>query len=288
MGIFVSLQRRSPDSSLNKGWINVFGEGMVQGKGKSFYTGRDPMFVAEIVQRLARGAAEMVFPCRCRCCRKTGPDISEGLCTGCLQNIPYIKGPLCRVCGRDYVASQPADHICGQCLRRPPAYSRARAVTYYEEPVRALLHSLKYRFDTTATDPLLKIARSFDISPFESSDIIVPVPLHRHRLKDRGMNQALLLARLLFKDEKDKIVPKILVKKRRTPSQTACDAAGRRKNLRHAFALDDNISVRNKKICLVDDIYTTGTTVGECARTMIQAKAADVVVLTFARVRETG
>jgi len=246
------------------------------------------MFVAEIVQRLVRGASELVFPPQCRCCRKTGLDISAGLCTGCLQNIPYIDGPLCRVCGRDFVSSQPAAHICGQCLRRPPAYSRARAVTYYEEPVRTLLHRLKYRFDTTAIGPLLEIARSFDISPFESSDIIVPVPLHRQRLKDRGLNQALLLAHLVFEDQKDKIVPETLVKKRRTPSQTDCDAAGRRRNLRGAFALGDGISIRNKNICLVDDIYTTGTTVGECARTMMKAKAADVVVLTFARVRETG
>ncbi len=245
------------------------------------------MVLADIAQRWARGAAEVMFPPQCHCCRRTGTGISGGLCRLCFQKVPYIDGPLCSVCGRNFVSSQPTTHLCGECLRRPPPYSRASAVTYYEEPVRTLLHRLKYRYDTTAVGPLLKIARSFDISPFESCDIIVPVPLYRHRLQDRGMNQALVLARLLFADTRSRIMPGILVKKQQTPSQTACDAAGRRKNLRGAFALIDRLSIRDKKICLVDDIYTTGTTVAECAQTMMQVNAAEIVVLTFARVRET-
>ncbi len=245
------------------------------------------MAPADIGRQWIRGVAELVFPPQCHCCRRTGSGISAGLCRQCFEKVPYIKGPLCPVCGRNFVSSQPAAHVCGQCLRRPPPYVQASAVTYYEEPVRTLLHRLKYRYDTTAVGPLLKIGRSFDISPFESCDIIVPVPLHRQRLQDRGMNQALVLARLLFADAQSRILPGILVKKLRTPSQTACDGAGRRRNLRGAFALADNVNIRNKKICLVDDIYTTGTTVSECAQTLMQAKAAEVLVLTFARVRET-
>ncbi|HKJ64705.1 MAG TPA: ComF family protein [Desulfopila sp.] len=246
------------------------------------------MVLADIARRWAQCAAEVVFPPQCHCCRETGAGISGGLCSVCFQKVPYIDGPLCSVCGRNFVSSQPTAHFCGKCLRRPPPYSRASAITYYEEPVRTLLHRLKYRYDTTTIGPLLKIARSFDISPFESCDIIVPVPLYRHRLQDRGMNQALVLARLLFADIHSRVLPGILVKKRQTPSQTACDAAGRRRNLRGAFAVCDSLSIRDKKICLVDDIYTTGTTVAECAQTMMQANAAEIVVLTFARVREAG
>jgi ComF family protein len=133
---------------------------------------------------------------------------------------------------------------------------------------------------------LLKIARSFDFSPFKCCEIFVPVPLYSRRLKKRGLNQALVLARLFFPERADCILPQVLLRIRPTRSQTELDAAGRKHNLKSAFSVKDPDIIKNKKICLVDDIYTTGTTVRECAATLKRAGAADVMVLTFARVRE--
>lgn len=115
-------------------------------------------------------------------------------------------------------------------------------------------------------------------------DLIVPVPLHPQRLKERGLNQSVALARLFFPGSLRHLHPDVLVRKRNTPAQTSLNGLARRKNLRGAFAVAENALVQGRTVCLVDDVYTTGTTVSECSRTLLQAGAREVVVLTLARV----
>ncbi|MBM9605041.1 ComF family protein [Desulfopila inferna] len=238
------------------------------------------------LKKWIKALVELLFPPRCYCCGARAISISEGLCCECLAGVLYIVAPICRICGGNFITSQPENHICECCLRHRPPYSMARGIIYYEEPVRSLLHNLKYSYDTAAADPLLKIARSFDFSAFDSCEIFLPVPLHRQRLKRRGFNQALFLAKLLFPGRNDCIFPQILRKRHHTRSQTELDAIGRKQNLRSAFSVEHSEIIINKKICLVDDVYTTGTTVSECAATLMRAGASEVRVLTFARVRE--
>ena len=114
----------------------------------------------------------------------------------------------------------------------------------------------------------------------------MPVPLHSQRLRSRGLNHALHLARLFFPERLDDIMVDVLVKKRKTVSQTALDATRRKANLNAAFMLKNIEIIKNKKICIVDDVYTTGTTVAECAATLRRGGACDVTVITYARVRE--
>lgn len=178
--------------------------------------------------------------------------------------------------------------MCGDCLRRPPAFSIARSLVYYDEPVRQLLHNLKYNFDTTTISPLLKIARGCDYSHFESADFFLPVPLHPRRLRKRGVNHAQVAAQLLFPERKKEILVDTLVKHLDTPSQTSLDRVGRKANLRAAFSIKYPEILKNKKICLIDDVYTTGATVGECSRIVHKAGAAEVMVLVFARVRRAN
>lgn len=229
---------------------------------------------------------ELLFPPRCVICGVFEKDVADGLCATCLASVAYTCSPQCVVCGKNFKAAPTEDHLCEECLRCPPPYTMARGITFYEEPVRTLLHRLKYDFDTTVVEPLLKIAGNYDFSVFNSSDYIVPVPLHSKRLKKRGFNQALLLAKLLFPQRARNIVVDNLMKNRNTISQTALDASARRANLRSAFLTKHAGIFRNKRICIVDDVYTTGTTVAECARTLKRAGADNVVVLTFARVQE--
>lgn len=120
----------------------------------------------------------------------------------------------------------------------------------------------------------------------ETPDHIVPVPLHPKKLRQRGFNQALLLARSFFPGERKKIRSDILVKIRETESQTGLSGTERRKNLRNAFQVKNSGAVSGKKLLLVDDVYTTGTTVRECARMLMKAGAVNVDVLTLARVKE--
>lgn len=228
---------------------------------------------------------DLLFPPRCSVCNGAGQEFSNGLCGGCAGKVVATGSPCCVICGRDFPGAEAHDHTCGECLRLPPAFSMARSLVYYDGPVRQLLHNLKYNFDTAAISPLLKIARGCDYSNFESADYFIPVPLHPRRLRKRGVSHAQVIAQLLFPGRKKEILVDTLVKHRDTPSQTSLDRSGRKVNLRGAFSIKHPEIIKNKKICLVDDVYTTGATVGECAKTIHKAGAAEVVVLVFARVR---
>ena len=149
---------------------------------------------------------------------------------------------------------------------------------------KQLIHNLKYKNDTTVTPALLKIVRRFDFSPFTACDLIVPVPLHYVKLKKRGFNQSLLLSQLFFKMLNVPIQPFALQKYAETKAQTGLDLSLRIKNIQDVFCVKNPDIIVNKKICLVDDVFTTGSTVAECSRVLLTAGASEVRVLSFARV----
>ncbi len=121
------------------------------------------------------------------------------------------------------------------------------------------------------------------IHQLSTPDIIVPVPLHPTKLRSRGFNQSVLLAKVLFPNQQDKIRHS-LVRTRHTRPQTGLKGGERRRNVVGAFAVRQGEVVRGQKICLVDDVYTTGTTVNECAKTLKKAGAVRVEVATLAMV----
>jgi ComF family protein len=225
---------------------------------------------------------DLLFPSVCISCEKpsSGPLC---LCGSCRAEVRYLHSPLCVRCGALFVGGNGGDHLCGNCLRRSPPYLLARAVAVYAPPVSTLLHQLKYRTDRTVLSTLSDIAIHFDFTPFASCDLIVPVPLHPKRLRARGLNQSLLLARLFFPGEVKTIRSGILVRTRDTVPQTFLNGKERRSNLLAAFAVNRKADISGKSICLVDDVLTTGTTVNECAGTLMRAGAKEVKVLTMAR-----
>ncbi len=160
----------------------------------------------------------------------------------------------------------------------------ARSVTLYAPPVSNLIHSLKYRTDRTVLSALSHLVARFDFTAFAACDLITPVPLFPKRLRKRGLNQALLLARLFFPENRDAIYTEVLVRVRDTVPQTRLDAASRRKNLRAAFEVPEGNDLAGKRVCVVDDVFTTGTTLRECARTLLGAGAEEVRAVTMARV----
>jgi ComF family protein len=150
--------------------------------------------------------------------------------------------------------------------------------------VKDLLHRLKYNADTTVLPALATVISPFLENQILDCDIIVPVPLHKQRLRVRGLNQALCLARLFFPEKQELINCFVLKRGKYTLPQTGLDGRERRRNLRGAFYLSDSADIRGKHVCLVDDVYTTGTTLNECSRVVRQAGAAKITVITLARV----
>ena len=176
---------------------------------------------------------------------------------------------------------------CPNCVRRPPAFHRARAAALYLPATAGLnalavaVHALKYRRRRRVATALgsLLAARY----PYDPDALLVPVPLHVERLRSRGYNQALLLARTLGRSRGLEVAARTLVRVRDTHMQPGLSAAARRRNLRGAFAVRESATIAGRHVVLVDDVLTTGATADACAFTLRAAGAARVDVFTAGR-----
>ncbi|MEW6219495.1 MAG: ComF family protein [Thermodesulfobacteriota bacterium] len=228
----------------------------------------------------------MLFPACCLGCgRRLGRTAAILFCPACQDGLVLAAEPWCPGCGRLYRDAAGPSHPCGPCLTGGRHFSAARAVLLYTGPVRAAIHAFKYGGSWAGLATFRHLAtRLPEVASWAAADRIVPVPLHVRRLRERGFNQALVLARALFPQARRRIAPDLLERQRPTTPQTALSGAARRANLRGAFRLRPGASVAGQSILLVDDVFTTGTTMSECARVLRRAGAATVWALTLARV----
>lgn len=233
---------------------------------------------------LRKTGLDLLFPPRCLLCYKFLYGKDRAICRDCLEEIQYLQPPICRCCGTKVAGGAERQHLCGDCLRHPPPFNKALAIIHYDQPAAALLHRLKYAGDTTVLQGFSRILEEVPLLEIPHAEIIIPVPLHRRRLQERGLNQSVLLSRLLFPSRLQDIRTDLLRRTRNTPAQTSLDGDARRKNLRAAFVVTGKNLVQGKSVCLVDDVFTTGTTVSECSRVLMAAGVAEVTVLTMARV----
>jgi len=156
-------------------------------------------------------------------------------------------------------------------------------VIQYQGVLTAAIQSFKYGEDRAALATFAALKETLPhLQAMVVPDLILPVPLHPERLRQRGFNQALVLAQTFFPEQLAKIKTTVLVRTRRTAAQTGLNGAARRKNIKGAFATAA-AKVAGRKILLIDDVFTTGTTVNECARVLCKAGAEEVHVLTLAR-----
>jgi len=234
---------------------------------------------------LATGATDIIFPRLCAACGKKLLGESESkICVSCWSEIVFLRYPLCRICGRELAGDKERNHLCGACLRDPPPYLLARSVLRYTAPVQMLLYGLKYGSDTSVLPGVAELVSQFDMTPFDECDYVIPVPLHIKKLRRRGMNQSILLAKCIFsKKTQTRLRTDLLVRGRNTVSQTSLDGVQRRKNLAGAFVVVKKAALEKKVICLVDDVFTTGTTVCECSRILYKQGAKEVKVITLTR-----
>ena len=258
-----------------------------------------PRSAAALWQRWASALLDLVFPPFCPVCRAR---LEEGrrdpLCGACWAGLPRIGPPWCRRCGQPMAgfpvadgptapASTPAEGgaLCAACRRRPPAFAYARAAVRYEDGAREALHAFKFGGHRALARPLgdLLVDAVEGRLPAGAPDLLVPVPLHPRRERERGFNQSRLLAQRLGRAWGCP-VRDVLARAVATPSQTSLDGAARRANVRRAFRLRRPELVAGRHVVLVDDILTTGATLSECARCLEEAGPRLVGVLAVARV----
>ncbi len=228
---------------------------------------------------------DLCFPPLCLSCGANLPSGPPLFCLSCRANVRLIRSPFCSCCGKPFPFSAGGSHLCGFCLKSKWQFSEARSIFQYNGCVPKIVHSFKYSGSTVALKTFFALKKELPhLDHFSDVDLIIPVPLHVKRLRKRGFNQALLLAKALLPECRSKISPYILERQRRTVPQTGLSGVERRRNLKNAFQVCQPAEVRGKRILLVDDIFTTGSTVNECAGTLRRAGAKEIMVLTLALV----
>ncbi|HAO92656.1 MAG TPA: amidophosphoribosyltransferase [Deltaproteobacteria bacterium] len=223
---------------------------------------------------------DIFVPPVCPLCEEA---IKKGaLCGDCLALFEKekISGPFCTTCGEPFASDTGGAHRCGRCSSVDPPFVEARSAFLYEGRVRDAVHSFKYGGRVTL-GVSLALLMCGTTSPPKDLDLIVPVPLHRERLKSRGYNQSLLIARAVSKIITAPLDCLHLRKTRLTADQVDLTAREREENVRGAFEADAS-AFKNKTVLLIDDVLTTGSTVRECSKTLSRA-GARVFILTLAR-----
>ncbi len=227
---------------------------------------------------------DFLFPPLCHVCRSFIRDADEiHICRICRDRLPLAMSPHCTVCGIPFDGAG-GDHVCGSCLLHPPHYDYARAALLHEGVARDMIHAFKYQYKTHLRRPLalllLEGVAGFVVG--QKLDVIIPVPLHRSRLRSRGFNQAVLLGQLLSTRLSLPMLAKGLLRIRQTEPQIKLSGEERKNNVKGAFAVENASSIRGRRVLLLDDVMTTGSTVNECAKELKKAGAAKVVVVTVA------
>jgi ComF family protein len=259
------------------------------------------------IRGLLHGLGNALFPAKCLACGRLfqndaaasptvdGPFKADAIgfasamdqrcCVHCRYQWTAVDSPLCSRCGMVFKSREGGDHLCGRCLDRPGAFSRARAAGIYDQTLRAAIHALKFKAAVSLADPLGGLL--FDTFQrywaVGDIDVVAPVPLHRHRFRRRGFNQAYLLVRRWTLPGETIIVRDLLVRTRATEPQTGLDSRQRRINIKDAFAVNRRGQSAGKRVLLVDDVLTTGATADACAAALVRDGARRVDVLTLAR-----
>lgn len=227
--------------------------------------------------RLLRALAVALWPRRCLLCGEPGHD-SLDLCRACHAALPHAR----HACARCALPLPDAAIACGHCLRRPPPQSAARAAFVYAPPLDRLLPRLKFHGDL-ASAGLLAALMGRALAEAERPQALVPLPLHRARLRSRGYDQALELARPLARALQLPLRDDLLLRRRVTTAQSRLDAAGRRRNLHGAFVVSTQAPLPDH-VALVDDVMTTGATAHAAVAALRRAGVARVDVWVCARV----
>ncbi|HEY6936837.1 MAG TPA: ComF family protein [Terriglobales bacterium] len=236
------------------------------------------------------------MPGNCRLCSAPLTKISRlPVCDGCLEAMHPIAGLVCGICGErlasPYAVSEGVAR-CGACQRLEPLFAKAVAYGSYEGGLREVIHLLKYEQVRPAAGVLGRMLgeAAGRAAPLlnQVQPLVVPVPLHVTKLRQRGFNQSELIARAALRSPALMTLSwplhtGVLERSRPTESQTGLTRHQRRENIRGAFRVHD-AAVAGRTILLVDDVFTTGTTVSECARVLRKAGAAQIWVATVARV----
>jgi ComF family protein len=242
------------------------------------------MVIFDVLRQSGETFLTLLYPPHCAIC---AADLTAGeyLCDTCKTKAGRIRPPFCRKCSQPFDGAIDSEFSCANCGQRHTHFECAVSCYRSRGIVRELLHRFKYQREFHLRHPLaewmIEALEDLRIAAHRI-DFIVPVPLHPTRQRERHFNQAKVMAEMLCKRSGVPLLD-CLKRIRKTTTQTRFDRAERMENLRNAFQMRNNKDVQGRQLVLVDDVFTTGSTVDECARVLKNAGAGSVRVVTIAR-----
>lgn len=198
-------------------------------------------------------------------------------CHACLASLPYLQGPRCPCCA---LPNRGGGDLCGNCLQHPPGFDRTSAVFAYQFPVNHLIQAMKYA-DQLVLAHALGSQLAQGITPEQRPDCVIPMPLHPLKLRERGYNQALLLAHVVARQHSISLLPTACHRVRDTPAQSALHWRERERNMKDAFVCD--VDLTGKRVALIDDVMTTGASLNALAQAIRKAGAVWIEAWVVAR-----
>lgn len=238
------------------------------------------------MKRILAGLSDIIFPPRCLTC-DTVLEYHQHLpfCGACYAKIHFIESSVCPRCGIPFAGADGGSHLCGDCILSKTFYAAARAVGRYETTLLEAIHRFKYNGRIHVGEILGKLMAEFTYPAFDIREysLIMPVPLHPKRLRERGFNQSVILAREVAGRLHIPLDFMTLKRHVYAEPQISLGKKEREVNVHGVFSVADTGKVAGQRIILVDDVYTSGSTVKECARALTKSRAERVAVLTLAR-----
>lgn len=232
------------------------------------------------------GLLDLIYPKTCLVCKnrlKDKPAVDQLVCSPCWASIKKNTPPFCHICGRQLVNF--SKNICPACMKKSLHFDRAFSPCIYDGTLKELIHNFKYKnkdyLGPTLSKLMIDFIKEYGL-PVDFLDLIIPVPLHKSRLREREFNQAEVLSEPISKEFGKTMAKDILKRHRPTKTQTELEKSQRYANVKDSFSVTDSKSVKGKNILLVDDVLTTGATASEAARALKQSGTGIVFILTLA------
>lgn len=240
-----------------------------------------------MLRRFLQSLMDILYPKTCLACKsRIGETKDEDLiCKKCYSEIKINLPPFCTSCGRHLEKKNLNKNICPACIRNRLHFDRAYSPCVYDGVTKKLIHEFKYKGKDNLGKPLSKIMINFIKEyglPVNYLDFIIPIPLHKTRLREREFNQAEILSMHIAEEFKINLASDILLRHRQTKTQTELKNNERFLNVTNSFSVNNRLSIKEKNLLLIDDILTTGATSSEAALTLKNAGAQTVFVLTLA------
>lgn len=240
------------------------------------------------LRRFASGSIDVIFPRVCVCCSGVVEDAPENgwrhLCEKCAAQLQLVHAPHCTTCGHPFFGEMEENRLCEHCETLVPQFGEGRTAILLKGSGRSLVHALKYHEALHVLEDIAALMRRVPgYADYVRGKVLVPVPLHARKLRERGYNQSRLLAECCVRAAAgNATISEVLVRRIDTASQTFFDRSARQENLKNAFALASGAVINpGHHYLLIDDVFTTGSTLNACAAILRAAGALNLDVVTF-------